>query len=412
MWMGGYGARKKPSEGVAYPLMAKAALFQRPGGLPALILSVDLIGVDKPFAETVFEGIAAQTGIPRQRVIINASHTHAGPVFGLDYPRVYDQDPHTGAVARYNAFLRERLIQVAVQAKASLAPASLSWGTGSAPFAMNRRKPTPGGVVNAPNPRGYVDRSVPVLRVLASDGRPRAALFGYACHNTTVGPDNYGFSSEYAGFAQRLVESRLRVHAQFIMGCGASANPYPRGTFNLCRQHGESLGAEVCRLWDQELAPVAGPLNIAFDHVDLPIEPPPAPPQLDALRAASPSEAAIAGKIQKLLDSGRPWATRYTTPLAVWQFGQDLTLVRLSAEVIGEYIPLIERALGPLNLWIAAYCDDYFGYLPTAQAHDDGGYEARDFITGCGFLAREVETVVLDKLRVLARKAGRISPAL
>ena len=157
---------------------------------------------------------------------------------------------------------------------------------------------------------------------------------------------------------------------------------------------------------------MAGPLNIAFDRVDLPIEPPPARAELDALRAASPYEAAMADNIQKRIDCGRPWAACYPTPIAVWQFGQALTLVRLSAEVIGEYIPLIEQALGPLNLWVAAYCDDYFGYIPTAKAHAEGGYEARDFITDHGFLAREVEDVVLDKLRHLARKAGRVSSAL
>jgi hypothetical protein len=128
---------------------------------------------------------------------------------------------------------------------------------------------------------------------------------------------------------------------------------------------------------------------------------------LDDLRKQGAYYAQVADKIQGLIASGKPWATQDRTPIAVWQFGGDLTLVRLSGEVVGDYIRLIERALGPLGLWIAAYCDDYFGYLPSARVHKEGGYEAHDFITGFGFLDASVEGVILRKVRELAQQAGR-----
>jgi hypothetical protein len=280
-----------------------------------------------------------------------------------------------------------------------------------APFAMNRRKYTPKGVVNAPNPRGYVDRSVPVLRVDGPDGRPRAALFGYACHNTTLVSDNLRFSADYAGFAQRYVERVWPgTQAMFLMGCGADANPYPRGTYELARQHGETLGAEVCRVLQDKPEPVRGPLRIAFDYVDMPLEPQPTAEQLEILRRMGSYYAQMADKIQALINSGKPWATHYRTPMAVWQFGGDVTLVRLSGEVVGDYVRLVEKTIGPLGLWIAAYCADYFGYLPSARVHREGGYEARDFITGFGFLDSTVEEAVLRKVRELAQQAGRALP--
>ncbi|MBT3381202.1 MAG: hypothetical protein HN742_37115 [Lentisphaerae bacterium] len=410
--MGGYGSRVKPSVGVLDPLQAKAVVLEWPGGDQGLLITTDLIGIDAGFADTCLETIGRQTGLSRRQIILNSSHTHAGPIFGVRYQQCWDlTEAEIGVITRYNAKLCECLGTVAAAALADLRPAELSWARGSASFAMNRRRPTSHGVQNAPNPRGYVDRSVPVLRIAEPDGRLRGVILNYACHNTTLGGTNFMISSNYAGFAQRYVEARKSgVQAMFLMGCGADANPYPRGTYGLAREHGQVLGAEVCRLLEEDwqtFEPVRGPLRIAFDHVDLPLEPQPEPEELDTMRKGGGYYAGVAERIQKRIDTGRPWATHYRTPIAVWQFGNDLTLVRLSGEVVSDYVPLCEQAIGPLNLWVAGYCADYFGYLPSARVHREGGYEARDFITGFGYLAESVEGVVIGKVRELARQAGR-----
>jgi len=410
--MGGYGSRLTPSAGVLDPLQAKAIALEWPGGDQGVLITTDLIGIDAEFAAILLEAIGQRTGLARRQIIINSSHTHAGPIFGIRYQQSWDlSKDEIGVVERYNSRLRECLTEVAAAAMADLRPAYLSWAVGSASFAMNRRRPTPHGVQNAPNPRGYVDRSVPVLRITEPDGRLRGVIFNYACHNTTLGGTNLMISSNYAGFAQRYIEAQKPgMQAMFLMGCGADANPYPRGTYGLARQHGEGLGAEVCRLLEEDwprFESVCGPLRIAFDHVDLPLEPQPAPEELDTMRQGGGYYARVAERIQALIDTGKPWATHYRTPIAVWQFGSDLTLVRLSGEVVSDYIRLCEQAIGPLKLWVAGYCADYFGYLPSARVHQEGGYEARDFITGFGYLAASVEGVVTDKVRELAERAGR-----
>ncbi len=410
--LGGYGARVKPSQGVLDPLMAKAMAIESEDG-PAVVIATDLIGFDAPFADLVCRDIRARTGIPPEKIIINSSHTHAGPIFGLRYPLFYGLDPERcEPIARYNQMLRERMVEVVAAALADLKPARLSLGMGAAMFVMNRRRYTPQGVVNAPYPRGYVDRSVPVLRVDDPDGRLRGVVFGYACHNTTLTGENLMISADYAGFAQRLVEKQNPgAQAMFLAGCGADANPYPRGRYDLAHRHGESLGAEACRVLEEPLQPVGGPLRTVSDHVDMPLEPRPSQEQIDALQRRGGYYAQVAEKVQQLFDSGKPWAAHYRTPIAVWQFGGDLTLVRLSGEVVGDYVRLIERSVGPLGLWIAAYCSDYFGYLPSARVHKEGGYEAHDFITGYGYLDASAEAAVVRKVQELARRAGRKVPA-
>src|SRR5207244_3695962 len=97
--------------------------------------------------------------------------------------------------------LAGRMVEVIEAALADRKPARLSFGSGTARFAINRRQPTPRGFVGGTNPEGPVDHSVPVLKVEGADGRLRAAVFGYACHNTTL--QFHRWCGDYAGFAQR-----------------------------------------------------------------------------------------------------------------------------------------------------------------------------------------------------------------
>jgi len=413
--MGGYAGRTTPSQGVLDPLLAKAMVVEWSEGERGVIITTDLVGVDADFAAVVCDDIKKATGLERRQIIINYSHTHAGPIFGMRYLQCWEaSNDELDVISRYNDLLRGRLVEAVEAALADLNPARLSWAAGAASFAMNRRKPTAKGVTNAPNPRGYVDRSVPVLRIADLAGRLRGVLFGYACHNTTLGGTNLMISSNYAGFAYRYVERQYPgAQAMFMQGCGADANPYPRGTYELCRHHGEALGVEVQRVLEEEAGEfqsIGGPLKIAFDQADLPLEPQPPAEELAKLRQSGSYYASVADRIQGLIDSGEPWATHYRTPVSVWQFGQELTLVRLSGEVVGGYVPLLEEAIGPLNLWVAGYCADYFGYLPTARVARQGGYEARDFITGFGYLDASAEETILGKVRQLAEQAGRPLP--
>src|SRR5687768_11880211 len=53
MWMAGYAARKKPSEGVSQKLYAKALALEDDRGGRLAIVTLDLIGVPRTVRETV-----------------------------------------------------------------------------------------------------------------------------------------------------------------------------------------------------------------------------------------------------------------------------------------------------------------------------------------------------------------------
>jgi hypothetical protein len=146
---------------------------------------------------------------------------------------------------------------------------------------------------------------------------------------------------------------------------------------------------------------------VAFGYADLPLQKL-SRGELNKLAAGKRGvNPGIAREMLARLDRGEKLPESYRAPFAVWRFGGDLTLVGLSGEVVVDYVPLLERALGPNNLWIAAYCNDVFGYLPSARVLREGGYETRGVYSGgIGFFDAKAQDLVVDRVRALAGKAA------
>lgn len=407
--MSGYSSRTGLSQGVALDLYAKALAIEDPQGNRGVIVTSDLIGFDAEFAEPTCRRISEMTGLSPERILLNSSHTHTGPTLGLDEKSLELPPGQAQATVRFTRLLQDRLVKVVTQSLEDLRPATLSWGTGVAAFVMNRREVTDKGVILGVNPRGLVDRSVPVLRIHGLDGTLRGVLFGTACHNTTLTDKHLEISADFAGYAQaRIEQTHEGVQAMFLQGCAGDANPFPRGSEEIARIHGQALGDEVSRVLKMNLKPVAGPLRTLMKSTELPLAPPPSKEQLEAMARRGSWQGFVASKIQEIQERGKTLPSKYVAPIAVWQFGQDLTLVALPGEVVVDYVALLESALGPQRLWIAAYSNDVFGYLPSAKLIKEGGYETRGlYAGGVGFFSPKVQDEVLSAVRELAQKAGR-----
>ncbi len=413
VFMAGYASRNRPFDRVTADLYAKALALEDAGGARARLVTADLNGFPAAVAEPICARIAERTGLKREQILLSASHTHTGPLVSVDTSdREGVPEAEARKVADYTRWLQDRVVEAAARAVGALQPARLSSASGVTHFVMNRREFTPNGVILGVNPRGLADRSVPVLRVDGADGKPRAALFGAAVHNTTLTGDCYEITGDYAGFAQAYIqEQQPGVQAMFLLGCAGDANPYPRGTLPIAREHGATLGREVCRLLEGRLQPVRGPLRVAFGTADLPLAPAPPHAELERLAPDRGMRGWVARQMLAVLARGESLPDRYRAPLSVWQFGEDLTMVGLSGEVVVDYVPVLERALGPLRLWLAAYCHDVYGYLPSKRVLAEGGYECRGlYAGGIGYFAPSAEDALVAKVCELAGRAGRRLP--
>lgn len=420
----GYGDRTGPFQSVAEDIHAKALALEDGDGRRAVMVTADLVGFQAAvITDEVCRRIKRQTGLARSQLLFNASHTHTGPLVSLDPDPAANSAAHgpltpddTRETIAYTRQLQDKLVELVCASLDRLRPARLAWGKGRLDFPMNRRLRRGDRIVMNENPNGPVDRSVPVLRVDAPDGAPRAVLFGCACHNTTLtGRDNV-IAGDYAGFAQKQIELRWPgAQAMFLSGCGGDANPYPRGSMALAQQHGATLADEVSRVLGSGLRPVRGRLVTRYASVKLPLQKlsRAAVEQRTKLHSA---ESVMARHMAGVLDRGESLPCSYRAPFAVWQFGRDLTLVALPGEPVAEYASQIRQRLGSDRVWVSGYNNDCFGYLPTAQIVGEGGHEAigvtlwiwgQRLRRNAGFFAPEVEQVVLGTVQRLASKSGR-----
>lgn len=403
LWMAGFARRALPSQGVAMPLHAKALALKCGGQPTAVLVTVDLLGVTARITGRVASLVERRHRIRRADLLFNASHTHCGPVVDEQLSVAYDLSPEQWAAIRaYTIQLEDKIAGVIGNAVSRLRPARLGYARDEARFAANRRVKF--------TTQGPVDHSVPVLRVDGAEGAPLAVVFGYACHNTTLQDTFVRYHGDYAGVAQAALEQRHPgTAALFVAGCGADANPMPRGTLELVEAHGTALADAVDRALEAA-APIDPSLRTAYGSVDLPFAGEAARErwrsQLDIeevymRRHAALMKAAIARH-------GRLPAVQ-PDPVQVWSFGSGLTLVALGGEVVVDYALRLAREYPERRMWVAGYSNDVFGYVPSVRVLREGGYEGGDamiYYGRPGPFTEAVEELIVGEVRRLAGDRG------
>lgn len=415
VWLHGYASkpRFRPFEGKLNELYAKAMVLEDAQGRRAMLVCLDLCVLRPREAEQFLSPMVQATGLDRGQIVLALSHTHSGPILGSSDVNRFPMSPEEHQkTLRYTKRLGKLLVDVAREAIEDLQPASLSHGRGQVDFVRNRRLYRADGTYSGmgPNAKRYVDKTVPVLRIDDAQGNLRGVLFGCACHPVTLGSSNLKLSGDWASFAQEYVEAeKSGVQAMFMMGCGADANSHPRCGPNQeenARKQGHALGREVCRVLEGDLDAVRGPLGTAWTTVKLPLRDPPPKEELQQLRGG---EGFNARRMLAAQQAGESLPEYTEAPLAVWQFADDLTLVALANEVVSAYVPLLQEAIGPNRLWVAAYTNLVDGYVPDATIVAEGGYENRGPVSEIGYYAAEVEDVMVETAARLADEARSVA---
>jgi hypothetical protein len=413
VWMTGYGARTKPSEGTLLELYAKALALEDETGNRAVLVTTDLLGFPAVVAENIARQVKEKYRLSRDRLMLTSSHTHGGPALANPTRLLYG--PRTTPeqwrdVEDYTRELEGKVVEVVGAALHDLRPARVRFGHGEAKFAMNRRKKLEKGYTIGVNPEGPVDHDVPVLRIESPKGLLRGVVFGYACHNTTLGGDIYQFHGDYAGFAQASLEKHHPdAVAFFVEGCAGDANPNPRGKVEQARQYGETLALAVDNAMRGSLRPVGGPLKTAFEVFPILFATPPARKDLEAqLQHKDIYFQWHAKEMLKQMDRDGRLPSEYSYPTQVWQFGRDLTLIAMAGEVVVDYDLRLKRELGAENTWVAGYCNDVFAYIPSRRVLEEGGYEgggAMIYYVQPGPFAPSVEETIITEIHKAVERA-------
>jgi hypothetical protein len=408
VWMAGYAARTGPSEGVLTELHARSLFLEDAQGHRLVVLTLELIEIPSELRDRIVELAKQQHGIPADQLLLNVSHTHGGPMISAQTVRDWGIEALWASKAdAYVEQLLDAIDRVLGQAANRIGTARVSFSQGECGFAMNRRLPTPEGILLAPNPDGSVDHDVPVLRVTSPDGKPIATLFGYACHNTALGPGRQ-LHGDYAGFAQELLErEEPEGIALFLMGCGGDQNPEPRRDLDDARRNGQALARAVQQATQQPGVQLPPALQVRTESIPLPFA---ALPPRDDLKARSTSpDGFVARHAQSILErwpNPEDQPPDYPYPVQVALLGNQLQLIALGGEPMVDYSLRLKRELAApgRSTWVAGYSNLVHAYIPTRKVLREGGYEGTQAIIYQSLPApfrEEIEQRIVDAVQRL-----------
>ena len=380
--MSGYGNRDHPSEGIDTPLFVRGLALQHVSSdqPPLILLTIDTIGIPGEMTRSVTESIEQKHSIPRERIVICSTHTHCGPDLASQLSNIFSiplTENELAAAKRYDSLLLAGILKAVDVAIDEMSPASLAYEVGEATFAVNRRVITNGRWTGfGIQPDGPVDHTVPVLRIKDDEEKLLGVIFNYACHGTTLGGDHYKINAEWCGYACDHLESKhAGAIAMCTIGCGADANPNPRGTMDAAKIHGRTLAAEVERLINRPMKAVDQSVVPAFDFAALSFDLPTEDELQNLLKDQKPQTRRHAENLLNVYQRDGRLPATYPVPIQSWKFGDQLNMIFIGGEVVVDYAIRLKKRIGDPKLWVTAYANDVLGYIASERVRNEGGYE-------------------------------------
>src|SRR6267154_67604 len=175
------------------------ALVLKDAGSMAIMVVADVIILPDEFYEQAVSRISERYAVPRDHVLISATHTHTVPwTMGNGY----------------GALVLAGMLAAIEQAQHRLEAVRIGTGDGLAYINMNRDEPNANGFILGQDPEGPSDKTVRVVGFLRADGSPLAIIANYAVHavslysSDTAGEHAAQVSADIPGVVDRFVEDR------------------------------------------------------------------------------------------------------------------------------------------------------------------------------------------------------------
>ena len=407
-------------QGVRDKIFSKALVVEQDGVRAAFVV-VDLISTTRAMVEEARKLIAAQHGIPPDRVMISATHTHTGPQ--LIRGSMMDQltRVNTPPGQAYGAQLPVLVAKSVGDAVAKLTPAKASAAVGRAEgISFNRRaigkdgsliwQPGPGDR-RVLKPAGPVDPDLGLLVVEALETRsaPLATYVNFAMHPTSIGGGTR-ISADFPGALCRILTERrgkgTDMVAIFANGCCGNINhnnymdnvPRKTGTEEANRL-GTALADSAERAWPQLTPLTVRALRAKSTVVTLP------------RRTFTEAQIQHAKDVVSRMETDKPgtvvlaeaFCTLDTVNLKdkplqaevqVITFSDDLAVVSMPGEIFVE-LGLAIKAGSPFkHTFIAELANGSLGYIPNREAFPQGSYEVVSSRAEVGSGERLVETAL------------------
>lgn len=405
-----------PAKEIVDPLSARGVVILS-DEQPIVLCAVDWVGIGNSAFNAWRKALAKAAGTTEDRVAVHCLHQHDAPGCDFDAEDLLAARGLSGAIFHV-AFAHEAIRRVAEAVKDATAQAQpvthVGFGVGRVEqVASNRRVLGPDGKVKYVRysatrdeairaaPEGVIDPDVRLVSFFNGD-KPLVSITYYATH-----PQSYygsgGVSADFPGMARSLREKALPeiAHIHFNGASGnVTAGKYNDGSKPLRGILAERLAAGMQKAWENtEKTPVTA-ADVHWRTVSVALPPSPSLDEAALMKVVDDSTAKPVDRVR---------AARNLAWLRRTQMGDkiDLTCLKLGpgyilhmpGELFIEYQLAAEKMRPDAPVCMAAYGDYGAGYIGTAIAYSQGGYE-----TGpVSRVAPEVESVLMSGMKELLK---------
>jgi hypothetical protein len=383
-WLTGFAARPIPSDGQLDPILARAALLDD-GNCAIAIVACDLIGIDARTVASLRSRIADRCSIPAGHIVISCTHTHSAPAT-LRF---------RGVLGNVNqawwATAQEKIVSLVAGLEAELRPAALALAS----------TVVDGIGYNRQDRRHPIDTELACIAiddVGAGEPMRLATLVNYAVHPVTLSHGNLKLSGDIPGATTAQLSAMCGGVGLYLQGACGDVNPasdlragWGNGTVADVAAAGERLAQAACEAMTSARWTTQVRLNTARREIDLPLDPPPSPAQVDALIAQFEADLRRARAEGHLVNEGIAlvwlrWAaelkgaqTNGVLPAAhaieIW--AAAINDLRLAAAPLEPYADIglgFKRDVRPCSGMFLGYANGLLGYCATDWAKEQGGY--------------------------------------
>lgn len=380
-------------------------------GKPVVLCSVDWIGISNDSQDAFKLALAEAAGTEPDRVAVHTIHQHDAPISDFGAERLLKEagmDP----LSYESSFQREVIRRLGIAVKNSLEKAQpvTHIGLGQAQVyevASNRRIVGADGKVKATRssatkdpairaePEGLIDPMVSLVSFWNAD-QPVAVLSYFANH-----PQSYyrlGVANpDYPGVArfmrQLAVPQALHIHFNGAGG-NLTAGKYNDGSKENREILAERLADGMKRAWETTRKEAVTARDVEWNFI--PVALPPAS-SIENLPAEMKTKDMVflTNNLFKLVWLKRLQAGKKFN-IGCLTLGRA-RILHMPGELFVEYQLAAKRMRPDLFVTMAAYGDYATGYICTAKAYQEGGYEAGI----ASAVTPEAEGILMDVMRKL-----------
>lgn len=380
----------EPVRGVDDPLKALGVVLLSEGQMPVVLCALDWTGTRNDSYEAWRIGLAEAAGTSVHHVAVQTVHPHNAPFADIEAqklleavkgPPLLDLKFHAKAVKDTAEALKKALKNSVPFTHVGAGLAKIEQ------VASNRRIVVDGKAKFSRTsatkdekirdfPEGLID---PMLRTLSFWDGPKAlaCLHYYATHPMSYYGDGR-VSADFCGLArQKLQDEDAKVFQIYFTGCSGNVTA---GKYN----DGDKKNRPVLRdrMFDAMKASFKSTKRMAVTGWDWRVEPVKLQPRKEANFGEEKSKEALADEKAAKAKRGNAalqiaWLKRLDRPIDVTclDFGGKIFVLHLPGEPFIEFQLNAQKMRPNENVFVAGYGDDGPGYLPTAAAYLEGGYE-------------------------------------